>query len=101
MNVVHGLSSFFKWFIAVVIGMSCDNVTIVTRQEWGARPPKNTATMSTPVGFVFVHHTAMSECHNENECSKELRIIQDFHMDNRSKLFILVFCLLNFRLTHN
>lgn len=83
MYVVPGLFSFVNWFFAVV--MSCNNVTIVSRQEWGARDPKGTALMTVPVSFVFVHHTAMSECHNKNDCSKELRVIQDFHMDNRSK----------------
>ena len=63
--------------------MSCDNVTIVTRQEWGARDSVTINNMTTPVSFVFIHHTAMSYCHNQHDCSQELRTIQNFHMDTR------------------
>lgn len=69
--------------------MSCDNVTIVTRQEWGARDSKTINNMTTPVSFVFIHHTAMSYCHNQHDCSQELRTIQDFHMDTRGTYTII------------
>lgn len=76
-----------KQFRLYCIGvMSCDNV--VTRDQWGARPSKSINLMSTPVGFVFIHHTAMSYCFDQEACSQELKIIQNFHMDNRSKFFL-------------
>ncbi|XP_053407394.1 peptidoglycan-recognition protein SC2-like [Mercenaria mercenaria] len=61
----------------------CDNVTIVTRQEWGARPSKEINYMGTPVTVVFIHHTAMSECFTQDACANEMRIIQNLHMDTR------------------
>lgn len=63
-------------------GQPC-NLTLVTRAEWGARNSKEINYMGTPVGVVFIHHTAMSECHTQNACSAEMRVIQNFHMDTR------------------
>ena len=62
---------------------SCDNVTLVTRKEWGARPPKKIVHMNTPVTVLFIHHTDMKSCHTLEECIEQMRIIQDFHMDER------------------
>lgn len=62
---------------------SCDNVTLVTRKEWGARPPKKIVHMNTPVTVLFIHHTDMKSCDTLEECIRQMRIIQDFHMDER------------------
>ena len=64
---------------------SCDNITMVTRKEWGARAPKKIVHMNTPVTVLFIHHTDMQSCHNLEQCIKEMKIIQDFHMDVRGK----------------
>ena len=61
----------------------CDNVTIVTRQDWGARQTKDSHHMNTPVTALFIHHTAMKPCMTLQDCSAEMRTIQDFHMDDR------------------
>ena len=63
--------------------ITCDNVTLVTRKEWGARPPKKIVHMNTPVTVLFIHHTDMQSCHTKEDCIKMMRIIQDFHMDER------------------
>ncbi|XP_052785607.1 uncharacterized protein LOC128221172 [Mya arenaria] len=62
----------------------CDNVTMVTRENWGARPPKKVERMETPVSFVFIHHAASGECFTQNRCAREARMLQNYHMDNRS-----------------
>ncbi|XP_052773322.1 peptidoglycan recognition protein 1-like isoform X2 [Mya arenaria] len=62
---------------------ACENVTIVTRAEWGAQPSKEINYMGTPVGVVFIHHTAMSECDTQDRCSEEMRTIQRFHQVDR------------------
>lgn len=62
---------------------SCDNITMVTRKEWGARAPKKIVHMNTPVTVLFIHHTDMQSCHTLEQCIKEMKIIQDFHMDVR------------------
>nr|AXE15816.1 peptidoglycan recognition protein 1 [Archivesica packardana] len=63
--------------------VQCNDVTIVTRVEWGARPSKTIKYMGTPVGVVFIHHTLMSKCVTSDQCAEEMRTIQNFHMDTR------------------
>ena len=31
--------------------------------------------------MLFVHHSAMAECKDQESCSQEVRDIQDLHMD--------------------
>ena len=59
------------------------DVTIVTREEWNARPSKEINYMGTPVSVVFIHHTSMNECKTREQCEAEVRNIQNFHMDDR------------------
>jgi formylmethanofuran dehydrogenase subunit D len=68
----------------------CDNVTIVSRNAWGARPSKAINYMGTPVTVVFIHHTAMSECFTKDECAQEMKTIQNLHMDTRGKCSDLI-----------
>ena len=72
---------------------SNDNVTIVSRAEWGARDSREINYMGTPVSVVFIHHTAMSECFNQTDCAQEMRVIQNFHMDDRGTYYFL--CIVN------
>lgn len=72
-------SSFWNQMTAY----NCDNVTMVSRKEWGARPPKRVVHMNTPVTVLFIHHTDMQSCHSLDQCIKDMRIIQNFHMDDR------------------
>ncbi|XP_052227248.1 peptidoglycan-recognition protein SC2-like isoform X3 [Dreissena polymorpha] len=84
---MHALGLLFVVFIAGNADglplLHCDNVTIVTREEWGAQPSKSVSYMGTPVSVVFIHHTAMSECHTKFRCAEEMRIIQRFHQVDR------------------
>lgn len=64
-------------------GKNCETVTIVDRLEWNAREPKAVELMDTPVDIVFIHHTAMAECDTKDKCVKEMKNIQNFHMDTR------------------
>ncbi|GIY81438.1 peptidoglycan-recognition protein LB [Caerostris darwini] len=61
----------------------CDDVEIVSRERWGARTSKSIEHMQTPVPHLFIHHTAMRECNDFESCSKMMRAIQNFHMDDR------------------
>nr|AHK22786.1 peptidoglycan recognition protein S2 [Sinohyriopsis cumingii] len=79
-------------FLVTLCVLSCEgrprdikcNVTLVTREEWHARPTRHTEHMNTPVGIVFIHHTAMAECDDQHSCTVEMQKIQNFHMDIRS-----------------
>ncbi|KAL5015648.1 hypothetical protein ScPMuIL_007269 [Solemya velum] len=70
-------------YLDLTSALACGNLTLVSRQEWGARLPKTSSNISTPVNDVFVHHTAMSPCYSLSSCSQEMRTIQNFHMDIR------------------
>lgn len=59
---------------------NCSNVCFVDRAEWLAAAPKETQIMRTPVSMVFVHHTAMAHCFHFQNCSHEVKQVQDHHM---------------------
>lgn len=64
---------------------SCGAVAVVSRAEWGARPPKQAPThIGHPVNMSFVHHSlSPGECDDEDGCVKAVQGIQKFHMDTR------------------
>lgn len=54
-------------------------MNIVTRSQWGARPPKRDPyVIGTPVAELWLHHTAGYE-----RGPSGVRAIQNFHMDTR------------------
>jgi len=58
----------------------CPN--IVSRAEWGARPPTSSSFISKPIPKVFVHHTETGACFTQAACESIVRSIQDYHMDS-------------------
>ena len=60
-------------------------MAFVTREEWEARPPRQTTNITTPFSMAFVHHTAGPSCYSQEECSEVVRGIQDFHMDGNGE----------------
>lgn len=67
---------------AVDLLAQCDAVQLVTREEWGARPPVQTSPLRVPVNMSFVHHSEGSHCYTFDECIRVVRAIQDYHMDS-------------------
>ncbi|XP_035689900.1 peptidoglycan-recognition protein SC2-like [Branchiostoma floridae] len=61
----------------------CSGLNMVLRDGWGARPPKYTNHMHTPISQVFIHHTTGSACYDVDRCSSLIRSHQNYHMDNR------------------
>ena len=60
---------------------------IVSRSQWGARPPRaTTALVPSQVRGIAVHYTAMDadRVHDHAGCAARVRGIQRFHMDTRS-----------------
>ena len=57
----------------------------VTRDEWGARDARQTTNITTPFSMFFVHHTVTPRCFTLEDCSAEVRAIQDLHMDNNGE----------------
>ncbi|KAK5638014.1 hypothetical protein RI129_012309 [Pyrocoelia pectoralis] len=57
----------------------CD-FELVSREEWGARPPKSTESMANPVPYVIIHHTYQPPaCSSTEECIKAMQWMQDLH----------------------
>lgn len=53
-------------------------MNIITRAEWGARPPKHRNTIPTPTPELWLHHTG-----GNHRGANGMRAIQAFHMDGR------------------
>ncbi len=53
-------------------------VDIISRQEWGARPPRRRSSIPIPTAELWLHHTA-----GNHSGASGVRSIQDFHMDIR------------------
>ena len=81
-------------------GVSTSNVQlpgcprIVTRAEWGARPPTHTIgnMPATPI-YVFIHHGTGGECFDKASCIAKVRAYQNYHIDGHgNELKQLVRC---------
>ncbi|XP_074874014.1 peptidoglycan-recognition protein SC2-like [Carettochelys insculpta] len=64
-----------------LLGTGCP--PIVSRAQWGARPPRRQVRLTTPVPNVIIHHTAGNRCSSQASCSLQVKGIQNFHMDKR------------------
>ncbi|XP_071487700.1 peptidoglycan-recognition protein SC1a-like [Diadema antillarum] len=56
---------------------------IISRAEWGARPPVDSEPLSTPTPYAVIFHTVIQTCESADACKLSLRKIQNFHMDFR------------------
>uniref|UniRef100_A0A8C0H7D3 Peptidoglycan-recognition protein n=1 Tax=Chelonoidis abingdonii TaxID=106734 RepID=A0A8C0H7D3_CHEAB len=57
--------------------------TIISRRQWGARPPRIRVPLKTPVSFVIIHHTEGNRCTSQASCSREVKGIQNYHMNTQ------------------
>ena len=62
-------------------GGNCGGVRIISREEWGARPPTSQTPLPVPKSMTFAHHSAGAHCYTQAECSQQVRNIQSWHMD--------------------
>ncbi|XP_077865223.1 peptidoglycan recognition protein 3-like [Saccoglossus kowalevskii] len=60
----------------------CGEVRLITREQWGARPPNGKWYMSLPVDLSFIHHTVGSHCYDIETCCEVMRATQNYHMDS-------------------
>jgi peptidoglycan recognition protein len=54
---------------------------IVSRAEWGARPPLEEIYQAVPVPYVVIHHGASAPCFDQASCSSMVQVYQNLHMD--------------------
>ena len=55
----------------------------ITREQWGAKPPKNAYSTNIDIKGLAVHYSAMAAPKNEVEEIKQLQNIQKFHQVDR------------------
>ncbi|VTJ53165.1 Hypothetical predicted protein [Marmota monax] len=78
-EVKLGLSSRLGWVCCTLSGVSPAGFpTIVSRQEWGARPLTCRAPLSPPVAFLIAEQLTGMQCQEQTICSEMLRGLQ-FH----------------------
>ena len=59
---------------------SLPGVTLITRDQWGAKPATQSYTPHTPV-MITVHHTAAAQPMTKDEGIKEMQFLQDLHQN--------------------
>jgi len=63
-------------------GSACESFELVTRAEWGARPPRSISYIQSVLNMTFVHHTAGEWiCYDKPQCIAQVQDIQRLHMD--------------------
>ncbi|XP_033220942.1 uncharacterized protein LOC117175344 [Belonocnema kinseyi] len=65
---------------------SSSNSNIITRSEWGAKPPKGPVDKlsKNPPPFVVVHHSATEGCTSQAICQARVRSFQDYHINHNN-----------------
>ncbi|XP_043462746.1 peptidoglycan-recognition protein SC2-like [Leptopilina heterotoma] len=63
---------------------SMKGLKVITRAEWGARPPKEPANnlILYPPSHVVLHHSGSDGCTSQSTCSALIRSRQNLHMDH-------------------
>ncbi|CAK9812964.1 Peptidoglycan-recognition protein SC2 [Anthophora plagiata] len=58
---------------------------IISRANWGARPPKGTIRklVTDPPPYVIIHHSATDGCTTQAICQARVRSFQNYHMDQK------------------
>lgn len=57
---------------------------IVTRDEWGARPPTDIQRYNKSVPFVIIHHSYSPQaCNTSEQCIGAMQHMQRYHQDER------------------
>nr|QBC16601.1 peptidoglycan recognition protein LBi [Sitophilus zeamais] len=63
----------------------CTDPEIVTRDEWGAKPPTGVENLTLPVPYVVIHHSYIpAACSTKEECINDMQWMQNYHQQNNS-----------------
>lgn len=61
--------------------VAANGPTILTRSQWGARPPAVTPSIAADLKLAVVHHSVTANDYSRDEVPALLRSIQTYHMD--------------------
>lgn len=68
----------------ILVLVLSQTTAIVSRNEWGARPPKLVDHVHEPVPYVIIHHSyTPAACWTGDKCEAAMRSMQIFHQDDR------------------
>uniref|UniRef100_A0A4W3IYB8 Peptidoglycan-recognition protein n=1 Tax=Callorhinchus milii TaxID=7868 RepID=A0A4W3IYB8_CALMI len=56
---------------------------IIKHSEWTNVPSNCTDTLDPPLSYIVIHHTAGNRCFKTEDCKRQLRNIQNYHMKFR------------------
>ncbi|KAJ6636565.1 Peptidoglycan-recognition protein LB, partial [Pseudolycoriella hygida] len=60
------------------------SLKIVTRSEWGGKPPKLVEHLNGSAPYVIIHHSFIPpQCNNTDECKRAMQSMQNFHQNDR------------------
>lgn len=63
----------------------CTDPEIVTRDEWGAKPPTDVENLTLPVPYLVIHHSYIpAACSTKEECINDMQWMQKYHQQNNS-----------------
>ncbi|KAF8788817.1 peptidoglycan recognition protein-like [Argiope bruennichi] len=62
---------------------NCEDVNIVTREQWRARNAMRNRRIHLPVNHIVMLHTVTKFCRSRQQCSRAVQFIQDLHLDDR------------------
>uniref|UniRef100_V5ICZ0 Putative peptidoglycan recognition protein n=2 Tax=Ixodes ricinus TaxID=34613 RepID=V5ICZ0_IXORI len=63
--------------------VTCPEIPLVSREEWGAQPPSNIESLNVFVKLVFFHHTEGDKCYSKKNCSRIVRHWQKYHQKTK------------------
>lgn len=64
--------------------LSTLTLPMITREQWGAKPPKHIEPLKLPVPYVIIHHTYIPDvCNTTEQCIKSMQSMQRFHQVER------------------
>lgn len=64
--------------------MGSTSLEIISRDEWGAKSPKDIEYINKIVPYVIIHHSHTPvACYSSTNCAKAMRSMQNFHQDDR------------------
>lgn len=67
----------------IVVVVLSHTTTVVSRNDWGARPAKRIDHISEPVPYVIIHHSYQpAACWTRENCRAAMRSMQLFHQDS-------------------
>jgi len=90
--VFNSCFNAMSFSVVVVTRTTCDDqVSVVSRAEWGARPPRTEpVNISIPVNMTFIHHSDKPwRGTTLAECIRQVQSIQNFHMFFRGTKLVL------------